>query len=149
MKALTWQGNSDVAVADVPGPCIEQPTDAIIRFTSTAICGSDLQLSGVLGPYLRPGDVSGHEAMGIVEELGSEVAAPRVGDRGAVLFSIQCGHCWMCERTLFAQCDSTQVRSEGNGVDLTTRRLPLADAPAVYEGFCDTTDGCIKVVLQP
>ena len=118
MKALTWQGNLDVQVVDVPDPRIEQPTDAVVEVTSTAICGSDLHLYGVLGPYLKPGDVLGHEAMGIVREVGSEVTNLRVGDRVVVPFNISCGHCWMCSRGLFAQCETTQVRSEGKGASL-------------------------------
>jgi threonine dehydrogenase-like Zn-dependent dehydrogenase len=118
MKALTWQGNQHVEVTDVADPQIEHPTDAIIRVTSTAICGSDLHLYGVLGPYLKPGDVLGHESMGIVEEVGSEVSNLRVGDRVVVPFNISCGSCWMCSRGLFAQCETTQVRSEGKGASL-------------------------------
>ncbi|WP_375502304.1 zinc-dependent alcohol dehydrogenase [uncultured Jatrophihabitans sp.] len=118
MKALTWQGNQNVEVTDVPDPTIEQPTDAVIKVTSTAICGSDLHLYGVLGPYLKPGDVLGHEAMGVVEEVGSEVTHIKPGDRVVVPFNIACGHCWMCERKLFAQCETTQVVSEGKGASL-------------------------------
>ena len=118
MKALTWQGNLDVQVTEVPDPKIEQPTDAIIEVTSTAICGSDLHLYGVLGPYLKPGDVLGHEAMGIVREVGAEVSNLRVGDRVVVPFNISCGHCWMCSRGLFAQCETTQVKAEGKGAAL-------------------------------
>ncbi len=118
MKALTWQGNQHVEVTDVADPTIEQPTDAVIRVTSTAICGSDLHLYGVLGPYLKPGDVLGHEAMGVVEEVGSEVSHIKPGDRVVVPFNISCGHCWMCERKLFAQCETTQVVSEGKGASL-------------------------------
>ncbi|WP_375481291.1 zinc-dependent alcohol dehydrogenase [uncultured Jatrophihabitans sp.] len=118
MKALTWQGNMDVQVTDVPDPAIEQPTDAVVRVTSTAICGSDLHLYGVLGPFLKPGDVLGHEAMGVVEEVGSEVSNLAPGDRVVVPFNISCGHCWMCRRKLFAQCETTQVTSEGKGASL-------------------------------
>ncbi|SES16449.1 Threonine dehydrogenase [Lentzea xinjiangensis] len=119
MKALTWQGNEQVEVVDVPDPRIEEPTDAIIRVTSTAICGSDLHLYGVLGPYLEPGDVLGHEAMGVVEEVGSGARGHlKVGDRVVVPFNISCGHCWMCERGLFAQCETTQVRGQGKGASL-------------------------------
>ena len=71
MKAVTWQGNEDVRVEEVPDPTIEQPTDAIIRVTSTGLCGSDLHLYAVLGMFIDPGDVLGHEPMGIVEEVGS------------------------------------------------------------------------------
>jgi threonine dehydrogenase-like Zn-dependent dehydrogenase len=118
MKALTWQGNQKVEVVDVPDPTIQEPTDAIIRVTSTAICGSDLHLYGVLGPYLKPGDVLGHEAMGIVEEVGSAVDGLKPGDRVVVPFNISCGHCWMCDRGLFAQCETTQVREQGKGAAL-------------------------------
>ena len=119
IKALTWQGNENVQVTDVPDPRIEEPTDAIIKVTSTAICGSDLHLYGVLGPYLKPGDVLGHEAMGVVDEVGPDAADHlSVGDRVVVPFNISCGSCWMCTRGLFAQCETTQVRSEGKGASL-------------------------------
>src|SRR3978361_2008648 len=118
MKALTWQGNQNVEITDVPDPQIQEPTDAIIRVTSTAICGSDLHLYGVLGPYLKPGDVLGHEAMGVVQEVGAEVTHIAPGDRVVIPFNISCGHCWMCERKLFAQCETTQVREQGKGASL-------------------------------
>ncbi|MCK0112933.1 glutathione-dependent formaldehyde dehydrogenase [Ornithinimicrobium sp. F0845] len=118
MRALTWQGLGDVEVKDVPDPAIEQPTDAVVRVTSTAICGSDLHLYDVLAPYLRPGDVLGHEFMGIVEEVGPEVGRLQVGDRVVVPFNISCGTCWMCSRGLFAQCETTQVREQGSGAAL-------------------------------
>ncbi len=118
MRALTWQGNENVAVTDVPDPRIQEPNDIIIRVTSTAICGSDLHLYGVLGPYLKPGDVLGHEAMGIVEEVGPQITGLQAGDRVVVPFNISCGHCWMCSRGLFAQCETTQVRAEGKGASL-------------------------------
>ncbi|MCZ7375644.1 zinc-dependent alcohol dehydrogenase [Micromonospora sp. WMMC250] len=118
MKALTWQGKRDVRVEEVPDPRIEAPTDAIVKITSTAICGSDLHLYEVLGPYLKPGDVLGHEPMGIVEEVGSEVTGLKPGDRVVVPFNIACGRCWMCSRQLYAQCETTQVTSEGKGASL-------------------------------
>ena len=119
MRALTWQGNSDVRVEDVPDPTIQQPTDAIVRVTSTAICGSDLHLYSVLGAFLHPGDVLGHEFMGIVEEVGPEAAGHlSVGDRVVVPFNISCGHCWMCSRGLFAQCETTQNTEQGMGASL-------------------------------
>jgi threonine dehydrogenase-like Zn-dependent dehydrogenase len=114
MRALTWQGNLDVQVTEVPDPRIQQPNDAIIRVTSTAICGSDLHLYGVLGPFLAPGDVLGHEAMGIVEEVGAAITNLAVGDRVVIPFNISCGLCWMCSRGLYAQCETTQVRDQGN-----------------------------------
>jgi threonine dehydrogenase-like Zn-dependent dehydrogenase len=118
MRALTWQGKRDVRVETVPDPRIEAPTDAIVRITSTAICGSDLHLYEVLGPFLTPGDVLGHEPMGIVEEVGPEVTHISPGDRVVVPFNISCGTCWMCSRQLYAQCETTQVRSEGKGAAL-------------------------------
>ncbi|MGC4749787.1 zinc-dependent alcohol dehydrogenase [Micromonospora sp. DT201] len=118
MKALTWQGKRDVRVEDVPDPRIEEPTDAIVKITSTAICGSDLHLYEVLGPYLKPGDVLGHEPMGIVEEVGPEVTGLKPGDRVVVPFNISCGSCWMCRRELYAQCETTQVSGEGKGAAL-------------------------------
>jgi threonine dehydrogenase-like Zn-dependent dehydrogenase len=118
MKALTWQGKRDVRVEEVPDPRIQEPTDAIVKVTSAAICGSDLHLYEVLGPYLSPGDVLGHETMGIVEEVGSEVTHIAPGDRVVVPFNISCGHCWMCDRQLYAQCETTQVRDQGKGASL-------------------------------
>jgi threonine dehydrogenase-like Zn-dependent dehydrogenase len=118
MKALTWQGKRDVRVETVPDPRIEEPTDAIVRITSTAICGSDLHLYEVLGPYLKPGDVLGHEPMGVVEEVGPEVSHIGPGDRVVIPFNISCGACWMCSRQLYAQCETTQVTSQGKGASL-------------------------------
>ncbi|KRB47763.1 zinc-dependent alcohol dehydrogenase [Terrabacter sp. Root181] len=118
MKALTWHGIEDVRVTDVPDPVIAHTTDAVVRVTSTAICGSDLHLYRVLAPYLQPGDVLGHEFMGIVEEIGPDVATLAVGDRVVVPFNISCGRCWMCQRGLFAQCETTQNTDAGKGASL-------------------------------
>ncbi|HEX6992653.1 MAG TPA: zinc-dependent alcohol dehydrogenase [Gammaproteobacteria bacterium] len=110
MKALVWHGRFDVRCDDVPDPRIEAPTDAIVRITTTAICGSDLHLYDVLEPFMSPGDVLGHEPMGIVEEVGSEVTHVKPGDRVVVPFNIACGSCFMCDRALYSQCETTQVR---------------------------------------
>ncbi|QWZ08669.1 alcohol dehydrogenase catalytic domain-containing protein [Nocardioides panacis] len=118
MKALTWQGKRDVRVEQVDDPRIELPTDAIVRVTSTAICGSDLHLYEVLGPFLSPGDILGHETMGVVEEVGAEVTHVKPGDRVVIPFNISCGHCWMCSRGLFAQCETTQNQRTGKGASL-------------------------------
>lgn len=118
MRALTWQGREDVRVESVPDPRIVDSTDAIIRVTSTAICGSDLHLYSVLGAYLEPGDILGHETMGIVEEVGSDASRLKVGDRVVVPFGIACGQCFMCQRGLHSQCETTQVRSEDKGAAL-------------------------------
>jgi threonine dehydrogenase-like Zn-dependent dehydrogenase len=118
MKAVTWHGNHDVRVETVPDPTIEQPTDAIIRVTSSGICGSDLHLYEVMGAFIDPGDVLGHEPMGIVEEVGSEVTHIAPGDRVVIPFNISCGHCYMCERQLQSQCETTQVHEYGTGASL-------------------------------
>jgi threonine dehydrogenase-like Zn-dependent dehydrogenase len=118
LRALTWQGRRSVSVETVPDPTIQQSTDAIIKVTSTAICGSDLHLYAVLGPFLHQGDVLGHETLGIVEEVGSDVGHLRPGDRVVVPFNISCGSCWMCSRQLFAQCETTQNRKFGKGASL-------------------------------
>ncbi|WP_182877590.1 zinc-dependent alcohol dehydrogenase [Microbispora sp. H10670] len=118
MKALTWHGKRDVRVEEVPDPAIKEPTDAIIRVTTTAICGSDLHLYEVLGPFIGEGDILGHEPMGIVEEVGAEVTHIAPGDRVVIPFNISCGHCYMCDRALFAQCETTQVREYDTGAAL-------------------------------
>ncbi|WP_228975828.1 zinc-dependent alcohol dehydrogenase [Streptomyces sp. DH12] len=118
MRAVTWQGKRDVRVEDVPDPRIEQPTDAVIRVTSTGLCGSDLHLYEVFGPFMTPGDVLGHEPIGIVEEVGPDVPDLRPGDRVVVPFQIACGSCWMCVRGLPTQCETTQVTGEGMGAAL-------------------------------
>lgn len=118
MKAVVWHGTKDVRVEEVPDPRIEQATDAVIRVTSTNICGSDLHLYEPLGAFMKPGDVLGHESMGIVEEVGSEVGDLAVGDRVVIPFQVCCGHCWMCEHGLQSQCETTQVREQGTGATL-------------------------------
>jgi threonine dehydrogenase-like Zn-dependent dehydrogenase len=118
MKAVTWQGKRDVRVEEVPDPKIEQPTDAVIRVTSTNICGSDLHLYEVLSAFMEPGDILGHEAMGIVEEVGSEVTHVAPGDRVVIPFQMSCGHCFMCDERLYSQCETTQVREYGSGAAL-------------------------------
>ncbi len=118
MRALTWHGKRDVRVEQVPDARIEEPTDAIIKVTSTGICGSDLHLYEVLGPFLREGDILGHESMGVVEEVGADVTNLRPGDRVVVPFNISCGSCWMCSKQLYAQCETTQVREHGKGASL-------------------------------
>jgi threonine dehydrogenase-like Zn-dependent dehydrogenase len=118
MKALTWHGKRDVRVDTVPDPSIEQPTDAIIEVTSTGLCGSDLHLYEVLGPFLSEGDILGHEPMGIVREVGAEVSHIKPGDRVVVPFNISCGHCHMCDHGLQTQCETTQNHEQGTGASL-------------------------------
>src|SRR5205823_6581117 len=118
MKAVTWHGKRDVRVDTVPDPSIEQPTDAIVRIMSTGICGSDLHLYEVLGPFMSEGDILGHEPMGIVEEVGDAVTELAPGDRVVIPFNIACGHCFMCDQGLHSQCETTQVREQGTGAAL-------------------------------
>jgi threonine dehydrogenase-like Zn-dependent dehydrogenase len=118
MKAVTWQGRRDVRVEEVPDPRIEHPRDAIVQITSSGLCGSDLHLYETLGPFMTPGDVLGHEPMGIVQEVGPDAGDLAVGDRVVIPFQICCGRCWMCERGLHTQCETTQVRDQGMGAAL-------------------------------
>ncbi|GLP77982.1 glutathione-dependent formaldehyde dehydrogenase [Mycobacterium antarcticum] len=118
MKAVTWHGKRDVRVEQVPDPKIQEPTDAIIEVTSTNICGSDLHLYEVLGAFMTPGDVLGHEPMGIVREVGKGVSNLSVGDRVVIPFQISCGSCFMCDAQLYTQCETTQVRDQGMGAAL-------------------------------
>jgi threonine dehydrogenase-like Zn-dependent dehydrogenase len=118
MKAAVWHGPRDVRVDEVADPKIEQANDAVIRITSSAICGSDLHLYEVLSPFMEEGDILGHEPMGVVENVGPEVTHIAPGDRVVIPFNISCGHCWMCDRQLYAQCETTQNREEEKGASL-------------------------------
>jgi threonine dehydrogenase-like Zn-dependent dehydrogenase len=118
MKAAVWHGPRDVRVDEVEDPKIQEATDAVIKVTSSAICGSDLHLYEILSPFMTEGDILGHEPMGIVEEVGPEVTHIAPGDRVVIPFNISCGHCWMCDRELFAQCETTQNREEEKGASL-------------------------------
>ena len=118
MKAVTWHGKRDVRVDTVPDPGIKESTDVIVRITSSGICGSDLHLYEVLGPFLGEGDILGHEPMGVVEELGGEVTELSVGDRVVIPFNISCGTCFMCSQGLHSQCETTQVHEQGMGAAL-------------------------------
>src|SRR5256885_8122218 len=118
MKAVAWHGKRDVRVDTVPDPAIEKPTDVIVRVTSSGICGSDLHLYEVLGPFLDQGDILGHEPMGIVEEVGPEVTELSQGDRVVIPFNVSCGTCHMCGQGLHSQCETTQVHEYGTGASL-------------------------------
>lgn len=112
MKALRWQGKHNLVVEEVPDPKIEQPRDAIIRVTSTAICGSDLHLYNGLNPTMEKGDILGHEPMGEVIEVGPGVSNLAVGDRVVVPFTLACGQCLFCERQLYSCCDNSNPNAE-------------------------------------
>ena len=112
MRAVVWHGKEDVRVDNVPDPIIQEPTDAIIRVTSTAICGSDLHLYSKLYPVMREGDIIGHEPIGIVEEVGRDVTHISLGDRVVIPFNISCGHCYFCNEELYSQCENTRDRGK-------------------------------------
>ncbi len=107
MKAVCWHGANDVRVDNVPDPKILNPRDAIIKITSTAICGSDLHLYDGYIPTMQSGDILGHEFMGEVVEIGSEVKRVKVRQRVVVPFTIACGNCFFCQRDLWSLCDNT------------------------------------------
>src|SRR5699024_7271387 len=118
MKAVVWNGVRDVRTETVPDPRAEEPDDAVIRVTSSGLCGSDLHLYEVLGPFMNPGDILGHEPMGVVEEVGSAVTSLNPGDRVVVPFQVSCGHCLMCETGLQTQCDNTKNDEQNTGAGL-------------------------------
>lgn len=130
MRALCWHGKGDVRVDQVPDPQIQEATDAIIRVTAAAICGSDLHLYGGLVPSMKEGDVLGHETMGIVVEVGSEVTRLKKGDRVVVPFNIACGTCFFCERGLFSCCDVTNPPEAA-----AQARKAMGHSPAALFGY--------------
>ncbi|MFI6149695.1 zinc-dependent alcohol dehydrogenase [Streptomyces sp. NPDC051109] len=143
MKAVTWQGRRKIEVATVPDPQIADPTDAVIKVTTTGLCGSDLHLYEVLGPFMDAGDILGHEPMGVVAEVGPEVRELKVGERVVVPFNVSCGTCFMCERGLHSQCETTQVHEHGSGASLfgytkLYGQVPGGQAEYLRVPFADT-----------
>ncbi|WP_369149107.1 alcohol dehydrogenase catalytic domain-containing protein [Streptomyces sp. R44] len=143
MKAVTWQGRRKIEVVTVPDPRIVDPTDAVIQVTTTGLCGSDLHLYEVLGPFLDAGDILGHEPMGVVAEVGREARELKAGDRVVVPFNVSCGTCFMCERGLHSQCETTQVREHGSGASLfgytkLYGQVPGGQAEYLRVPFADT-----------
>ncbi|HEX8272927.1 MAG TPA: zinc-dependent alcohol dehydrogenase [Longimicrobiaceae bacterium] len=112
MRALCWQGPNNVGVENVPDPEILNPRDAVVKITTTCICGSDLHLYDGYIPFMKPGDILGHEFMGEVMEVGPEVKNLRVGDRVVVPFTISCGSCFFCKRDLWSLCDNSNTNAE-------------------------------------
>ena len=152
MKAVTWQGRQDMQVTEVPDPVVEQPSDVIVDITSTGLCGSDLHLYDPLTPFMTSGDIVGHEPMGIVREVGPAVETLQVGDRVVIPFNVSCGACWMCDRGLFSQCETTQNRDTGTGASLfgytkLYGRVPGGQAEMLRVPFGDTLP--IKVPHGP
>jgi threonine dehydrogenase-like Zn-dependent dehydrogenase len=149
MKALTFHGKRDVRVDEVPDPSIQDPTDAIVRITSTAICGSDLHLYEVLGMFIDQGDILGHEPMGIVEEVGAEVTHIKAGDRVVIPFNISCGDCWMCNRKYFAQCETTQVHEYEKGASLFGYTKMYGQVPGGQAEFLRVPQGHFGPIKVP
>ncbi|MGA8258116.1 MAG: alcohol dehydrogenase catalytic domain-containing protein, partial [Nocardioides sp.] len=152
MRAVTWQGRQDMQVTDVPDPELQDSTDVIVQITSTGLCGSDLHLYDPLTPFMTPGDVVGHEPMGLVTEVGADVVKLKKGDRVVVPFNISCGNCWMCRRGLHSQCETTQNRDQGTGASLfgyssLYGQVPGGQAEAMRVPFGD--DLPIKVPQGP
>ncbi|MEA2746614.1 MAG: hypothetical protein QOI41_757, partial [Myxococcales bacterium] len=112
MRALVWHGKEDVRVDKVPDPTIKDPTDVIVKITSTAICGSDLHLYDGYQPTMERGDILGHEPMGIVVEVGSAVKKLKKDDRVVVPFVIACGECFFCKKGLFSCCDTSNPNAK-------------------------------------
>jgi threonine dehydrogenase-like Zn-dependent dehydrogenase len=134
MRAICWHGKGDVRVDTVPDPKIEDPRDAIVRITTTCICGSDLHLYDGYMPTMEAGDVIGHEPMGIVEEVGKSVTRLKPGDRVVVPFTISCGDCWFCERELYSLCDRSNPNAE-------VARKAMGQSPAGLFGYSHMLGG--------
>lgn len=134
MKAICWHGVGDVRVDSVPEPVIADPTDVIVRITSTAICGSDLHLLDGFMPTMQAGDVIGHEPMGVVVEVGKDVKKTKVGDRVVVPFTIACGDCWFCSQQLFSMCDVSNPNAD-------MARAAMGHSPAALFGYSHMLGG--------
>lgn len=149
MKALTWHGRRDVRVETVPDPKIEDPGDVIVRVTSSGICGSDLHLYEVLGPFMGEGDILGHEPMGVVEETGADVTAVKPGDRVVIPFNICCGTCFMCSQGLHSQCETTQTRAQRTGAALFGYTKLYGQVPGGQAEFLRVPFGNILPIKVP
>ena len=134
MRALCWHGKGDVRVDTVPDPTIEHPRDAVIKITACAICGSDLHLLDGYQPTMASGDILGHENMGIVVALGSQVTNLKLGDRVVVPCTISCGDCWFCRQGLFSACDRTNPNA-------AMAAKALGQSPAGLFGFSHLLGG--------
>lgn len=134
MKALCWHGTSDVRVDSVPDPKIQDPHDAIIKITSSGICGSDIHLFNGMMPTMEKGDVLGHEPMGVVVEVGKAVRNLKLGDRVVVPFTISCGECFFCKKSLFSCCDTSNPNAE-------IARKAMGHSPAGLFGFSHMLGG--------
>ncbi|MFI7606286.1 zinc-dependent alcohol dehydrogenase [Micromonospora sp. NPDC049366] len=145
MKAVVWQGPNELAVTQVPDPQLRNEQDAIIRVRKTVTCGSDLHLVGGHLPFLRPGDVLGHEFVGEVVEVGPRVRRHRVGDRVVVCSAISCGRCWHCRQEQYSLCDNGST--DPVGAD-TASQLPSGGCygyPPALGGFAGSHAEYVRV----
>jgi threonine dehydrogenase-like Zn-dependent dehydrogenase len=149
MRAVTWHGVHDMRVEQVPDPTIEEPDDILIRVTSSGLCGSDLHLYETLAAFMEPGDIVGHEPMGVVEEVGSAVTHLDVGDRVVIPFNVSCGHCWMCERKLFSQCETTQNHEHGTGASFLGYSKLYGQVPGGQAEYLRVPHGGFGAVKVP
>lgn len=136
MKAVVWHGKEDVRVDEVEDPGIREPNDAIVRITSTAICGPDLHLYSKLAPVMHEGEILGHEPMGIVEEVGRDVRRLAAGDRVVIPFNIACGRCFFCRRGLQSQCETTQNKTFKKGGSLFGYTEAYGGVPGARQSTC-------------
>jgi threonine dehydrogenase-like Zn-dependent dehydrogenase len=134
MKALCWYGKEDVRVETVADPAIKDPHDIVVKITATAICGSDLHLYNGLMPTMEKGDVLGHEPMGEVVEIGSEIKKLRLGDRVVVPFTTSCGVCFFCHKGMFSLCDRSNPNAE-------VARKAMGQSPAGLLGYSHMLGG--------
>jgi threonine dehydrogenase-like Zn-dependent dehydrogenase len=134
MKAVCWNGKTDMRVETVPDPEILNPRDAIVKITSTAICGSDLHLYDGYIPTMKKGDILGHEFMGEVVELGHSVKNLKIGDRVVVPFTISCGNCFFCKREMFSLCDNSNPNA-------WIAEKMMGHSPAALYGYSHMTGG--------
>lgn len=134
MKALVWHGKHDVRVDSVPEPQIQLPTDALLKITSTAICGSDLHLYDGMMPTMESGDILGHESMGEVVAVGKEVSRLKVGDRVVVPFTIACGVCRFCKMGLTSLCDTSNPNAD-------LARKAMGQSPSALFGYSHMLGG--------
>ena len=134
MKALVWHGKCDVRIDTVPDPKIENPRDAVIKVTSTAICGSDLHLFDGYMPTMESGDILGHEFMGEIVELGSAVTHVKKGDRVVVPFTMACGGCFFCKKTLYSCCDNSNPNAK-------VAEVAMGHSPSALFGYSHMLGG--------
>jgi threonine dehydrogenase-like Zn-dependent dehydrogenase len=179
MKAVVFHDVGDIRLDDVPAPTIEEPTDAVVRLTASAICGTDLHMVRGTLSGMAPGTILGHEGVGIVEDVGRNVRNLQVGDRVVIPSTIACGTCSYCRDGYFSQCDRANPNGPSAGKNLTiqmgncnhrryipslirliqsgavdplrvlTQHEPMTSAIAAYEAFDERRPGWMKVELRP